>query len=235
MGDAKWEGWNKPETVISRMAAKVQLPPHLMKLLKPGTFRFDDSTLQGWKIDQLYDSNGPTLTKITPYTDPTTNAFYGFTLANHQNLGLAASAYPFLLPQSTSGSIDFYLQSPDLGQNAAWVGVKGYSLDLQRNFFSWCNDNPASYKVQLQALFLRKEDSELVVYGEWDSVAGQHIMHDVKSFTPYHFVWTADVFTDQAYSLHALRIRCTQPHLNAPGAGECLPKGAWLVGNVAPE
>jgi hypothetical protein len=232
MGDVEWAGRNKPETVISRIAARLELPPQLLKLLKPGTFRFDDGTLQGWKIDQLYDSKDNT--KITPYADPTTNAFFGFTLTNHQNLALAASAWPLMLPQPTSGSLDFYLQSPDLGQNAAWAGVKGYSLDLQRNFFSPCGDYAPAYKVQLQAIFLDKESGQPVVYGEWDSVADQHIFHDVKYFTPYHFVWTADVFADPAYALHALRIRCTQPHTNAPGSGECLPKGAWLIGNVTP-
>jgi hypothetical protein len=235
MGDVEWGGRNKPETLISRMAAKIELPPQLLKVLRPGTFRFDDGTVQGWKIDQLYDSNDQGMTKIAPYADPLTGAFYGFTLGNHQNLALAASACPLLLPQSTSGSLDFYLQSPSLVQNPDWAGVAGYCLDLQRNFLSHCGDNSASYMVQLQAMFLDKEKNELVVYSEWDNVTKQFIFHEVKAGKPYHFVWTADVFTDPGYSLQALRIRCTQPHLNAPGAGDCLPKGAWLVGNVAPE
>ena len=81
--DFKWIGWDKPETIISRMALEMEIPKEYLKLSKPGTFKFNDGTTQGWAIDQLYDTNDPTMTKIPPYTDPNTGKFYGFSLSNH--------------------------------------------------------------------------------------------------------------------------------------------------------
>jgi hypothetical protein len=232
--DFKWIGWDKPETIISRMALEIEVPKEYLKLWKPGTFKFNDGTTQGWAIDQLYDTNDPTMTKIPPYTDPNTGKFYGFSLSNHQNLGLAAGAYPLIVLGSQAKSLDFYLDSPDLLNDQDWKNLEGYSLDLQRNFFSYCAD-PPEYKVQLQARMWDKQQNKMRTFAEWDESAKQFVFHTIKSFQPYHFVWKADVFTDPNLVLRFLRIRFTQPNLTAPGAGECLPKGPWLIGNVSPE
>lgn len=233
-GPDKWIDWDKPVTVLSIMAQEMRVPEELYKLLKPGAFKFDDGTTQGWKIDQLYDTNDPTLTKITPYTDPTTKLFYGFTLSNSNNLALAAGAYPLMLPGSKVASLDFYLESPDLISNQDWKNIQGYSMDLQRNFLSLCGD-PPNYYVQMQAKVWDKNQKKMKVFAEWDDKAKNFIFHSVKALQPYHFTWTADVFTDPNLELRFLRIRFTQPNMTAPGSGECLPKGEWLVGNISPE
>lgn len=70
----------------------------------------------------------------------------------------------------------------------------------------------------------------------WDEKAKTFIFHQVEASKPYHFIWTADdPFTYADLQLRFLRMRFTQPNLTAPGAGECLPKGPWLVGNLSPE
>jgi len=233
--DHKWVEWNKPETIVSRLAMEVHIPENLLELLKPGTYKFNDGTTQGWSIDQLYDTNDPNMTQIAPYFDAITKKlFFGFTLSNYQNLGLAASAYPFLTPGSTVKSFDFYLQSPDLAGNSDWVKAHGYSLDLRRNFLSLCADPPL-YHVQLQARFLKKKENQITTYSEWDDVTQTHLFHTVKSLQPYHFVWKAEAFTDSNLELRNLRIRFSQPNFSQPGAGECLPRGDWLIGNISPE
>jgi hypothetical protein len=230
----KWIDWNKPESIVSKVAREMPIPKAYAKLSKPGTFKFNDGTTQGWKIDQFYDSDDKGMTKIPPFTDPTTNKFYGFTLSNSQNLALAASAYPVIVSGSKATSLDFYLESPNLAANQDWKKAKGYSLDLQRNFFSYCGEPPAYY-VQLQLQLWDKKKKTIRTFGEWNDKTKKHIFHPVKAGQPYHFIWTTSVFSDPDLELRFLRIRCTQPNFTAPGSGECLPKGAWLIGNICPE
>jgi hypothetical protein len=230
----KWVGWDKPVTVLSKMALEMRIPKEYLKLWMPGAFKFNDGTTQGWTIDQLYDTSDPNMTHITPYSDPISGQFYGFTLSNYQNLGLAATACPLLALGTKATSLDFYLDSPDLQANQGWKNRKGYSLDLQRNFLSLCAD-PPSYFAQLQVRVWDKQEGVMKTYGEWDDQAQKHIFHPIKACQPYHFVWTPAVFTDANLELRFLRIRLTQPNFTVPGAGECLPKGSWLVGNICPE
>ncbi len=230
--DKKWKGWDDPETIISRTAKELKLPLKFIKLLKPGAFRFNDGTVQGWTIDQLYDTNDQTMTKINPFTDPNTNKFYGFCLCNSQNLALAIEASPLIVSGSNAKALDFYLESPDLVGNPDWKNIKGYSLDLQRNYFGWCGGN---YYIQLQIKVRHKTKNEFKFYSETDSKTGDFVFHLIDSFKPYNFTWTADVFEDPDLELRFLRIRFTQPNFSVPGGGECMPKGAWLVGNINPE
>ena len=232
--DEKWIEWNKPETIVSKLATEMRIPEEYFKLSKPGVFKFNDGTTQGWKIDQFYDSNDPNMTNIPPYTDPNTNKFYGFSLSNSQNLALAVEAYPLIMPGSKATLLDFYLDSPDLLFNQDWKNIKGYSLDLQRNFFSQCGE-PSVYSVQLQVQMWDKEQKKMKTFGEWDDIAKKHVFHTIKAFQPYHFIWTPKQFANPDLELRFLRIRFTLPNLTTPGGGECLPKGPWLVGNISPE
>lgn len=235
MPDLKWAGWDDPITITSRLVEQMDISERFVTLLRSGTYKFNDGTTQGWGIDQLYDTYD-----INPHTKPqfdalTKTLWYGFTLTNYHNLGLAASAYPFITPGSPVKSFDFYLESPDLAGNADWAGVKGYSCDVQRNFFTWCGDDPDLFRVQLQALFKEEGKTELTPYAEWNPATNEHVMQPVKSFQPYRFTLTGDAFGDPKMTLRRLRVRFTQPNLSQPGAGECLPKGDWLLGNVTPE
>lgn len=232
--DKKWVGWDKPETVVSELGMELHVPEAYVKKWKPGGFNFKDGTTQGWKLDQLYDAEDENMTNIVPYSDPSTGAFYGFSLGNSQSLALAVSACPFMLPGSTASTLDFYLESPDLGQKPEWQGINGYSVDVQRNFLSLCGDPPA-YKVQLQVRVWDKQQKKMRTFAEWESKSEKFILHPVQGCKPYHFVWTPDVFTNLNFDIRFLRIRCQFPNVTGFGAGECLPKGAWLVGNVTPE
>jgi hypothetical protein len=233
-GPEKWIDWDKPVTVLSTLAQELRIPDELVKLLRPGAFTFKDGTTQGWKIDQLYDTNAKTLAKINPYTNPTTKQFYGFILSNSNNLALSAGAYPLHLPGTKVTSLDFYLESPDLISNQDWKSIQGYNLDLQRNFLSLCGD-PPSYYVQMQIKVWDQSQKKMKIFCEWDDKVDKPMFHSVNALQPYHFIWTADVFKDPNMELRALRIRFTQPNFTTPGSGECLPKGEWLVGNISPE
>lgn len=230
--DRKWIGWDEPETIISNFAKELKLHPKATKLLKPGAFTFDDGTTQGWKIDQLYDSNDPTMTKIDPFKDPKTNKFYGFCLCNSQNLALAIEASPLIVSGSNAKSFDFYIESPDLLNNQDWKSIKGYRLDLQRNYYGPIGGD---YKVQLQIKVRRKSTNKFTYFAEFDSKTGDYVFHPIVALKPYNFTWTADVFSDPDLELRFLRIRFTQPNFSVPGLGEAMPKGPWLVGNIGPE
>jgi hypothetical protein len=232
--DLKWIDWNKPETVVTKLAREIDIPAVLAKFMKPGTFKFNDGTTQGWKIDQFYDSSGKILTKIPPFTDPTTSQYYGLSLSNSQNLALAAGAYPLVVTGTQAPSLDFYLESPDLANDQDWQDMKGYSLDLHRNFLSYCGDLPG-YFVQLQMQVWDKTKKTIRTFAEWDEKTETFIFNEVMAGKPYHFTWINTVLSDTNLVLRYLRIRCTLPHFSTSGSGECLPKGCWLFGNIGPE
>ncbi len=231
----KWVDWDKPITLVSTMAQELKISEEKLRLFRRGVFKFNDGTTQGWTLDQLYDTNDATMTKLSPFTHPTTGQFFGFTLGNYQNLGLAASGNPVVVlagPNVTS--IDFYLESPDLLNNQDWKDLNGYSLDMQRNYFSLCGDI-GTYCLQLQVQVWDLGQKVMKIYGEYDAAAKQFVFHKIDAQKPYHLVWTADTFTDPNLQLRFLRLRFTQPNYTTPGSGECLPKGAWLVTNISPE
>jgi hypothetical protein len=217
------------------MALEIEISPELLKLYKPGIFKFNDGTTQGWTIDQLYDTNDQSMTKLSPFKHPTTGQVFGFTLSNYLNLGLAANGNPVVVLAGPSvTSIDFYLESPDLLNNQDWKNLSGYSLDLRREYSSLCGDPPA-YRVWLQVRMWDPKQKKMRLFAEYDEKAKQFLFHKIDAYKPYHLVWTADKFTDPNLQLRYLRLRFTQPNYTAPGSGECLPKGAWLVTNISPE
>lgn len=233
----KWEGWDKPITLVSKMALELRIPSEFLRLYKPGIFKFNDGTTQGWTIDQIYDTNDSTMTKLSAYTHPTTGETFDFKLSNSQNLALAASGNPVVVlagPNVTS--IDFYLESPDLLNNQDWKNIKGYSLDLQRNYFSRCGPEPANYYFQMQARMWDLGAKEMKIFVEYDAQTNTKIFHPIDAQKSYHLIWTADIFTDPNLQLRHLQLRFTQPYnYTSRGSYECLPKGPWLVGNISPE
>ncbi len=229
--DYKWEGWNKPVTIATLAALEMRLPKEYINLFKPGAFRFDDGTTQGWTIDQLYDQD---FNKLTCYTDQNFIT-YDFKLSNSQNLALAASGYPVVaLAGSNVTMLQFYLFSPDLRNNQDWKNIKGFSLDLQRNYYSSCGDL-GDYLFQMSVTAIDKSTKAIKYYGEWDTQANDFIFHKITAQQPYHFEWKSAAFTDANLELWQLRLRFIQPHYSSPGSGECLPKGSWLVGNIKQE
>lgn len=227
----RWEGWNKPVTVTSLAALEMRLPKEYVNLYKPGAFKFNDGTTQGLSIDQLYDQDFNTL---KCYTDQNLIT-YDFKICNSQNLALGVSGCPVVvLAGSNVTMLQFYLLSPDLRTNQDWKNINGFSLDLQRNYYSPCGDL-GNYLFQMSIIVIDKTTKETRYYGEWDSQANDYLFHKIAMLQPYHFEWKADAFTDPNLELWQLRLRFIQPHYSSPGSGECLPKGSWLVGNIKQE
>jgi len=227
----KWEGWNKPVSVATLAALEMRMNKEFVNVNKPGSFKFNDGTTQGWTIDQLYDQN---FNLLNIYTDQNLIT-YDFKLSNHQNLALAVSGYPVVpLAGSNVTMLQFYLFSPDLRNNQDWKNINGYSLDLQRNYYSSCGDL-GDYLFQMNVVVIEKTTKAVKYYGEWDAQANDFIFHKIAAMQPYHFEWKASAFTDANLELWQLRLRFIQPHFTGLGAGECLPKGSWLVGNIRQE
>lgn len=197
-----------------------------------GCFEFKDGTVQNWKLGQLYDTNSSPYTKVKaakttpPYTDYTP-----FALANHQNIGLEASTNLYLVPDSKVKSCDIYFESPDLTKNKDWQNIKGFELDLRREFFSPCGDNPSSFTAQLQMKVIDSANKEHHK-GEYDPSTGKFIFHTIKLNTPYHFKWEPPFLTEESYTVKQVRIRCTMPGYIS--TGECFYRGKWKIGNVCP-
>lgn len=80
-----------------------------------------------------------------------------------------------------------------------------------------------------------KKQKKMRTFAEWDDKAQQFVFHEIIMLQPYHFIWTAAHFSNSDLELRFLRVRFSQPNLTAPGSLECMPKGAWLIGNISPE
>lgn len=231
--DIKLRGWDEPITIVSKMAHLLEFPAENIKLYKPGTFHFNDGTTQGWTLDQLYICN--TTTKVTIFVHPTTGQVFNFNLTNNKNLSLQIEGSPVVITTSNVNCIYFDLRSPDLGNNQDWQNANGYSADVYRDYYSPCFGLPDKYHVQLIAQFDEPETGETKLFAEWDDVAKVFKFHQVDAQKTYNFVWTASQFSDNSLKLRFLRIRFFQPYFSVKGSGECLPKGAWHVMNVAPQ
>lgn len=218
--------WNKPQTITVKASKEMKISSKYAKYLLSGTFRFNDGTTQFWTIDQLYDTYDNQMKQIMPYM--------GFSLSNSQNIALAAEASPLVVLGSKAQSFDFYLLSPDLSKNTDWKDVKGYSLDVQRFFGSPCGEpEPPKYFIQLQVQVWDKLKKKMRIFAEYDSKKDEYIFHPIKLAQPYYFTWSTTFLPDTNLELRFLRIRFIQPNMTAPGAGDCLQKGKWLIGNVA--
>jgi hypothetical protein len=172
-----WIDFDADVTVQSFAAREIDIRAARFGVYRPGVFDFADGTVQGWSLDQLYDSSDPTLTPLKAFPAPPGGpGAAAFTLSNSQNRALAASA-SLLLADPTVKQLDFYFQSPDLSKREGWDKAGGYRIDLRREFFSKCLDKPELFAVQLQAQFWDLEASKLRTYAEYDDATGKFLFH----------------------------------------------------------
>jgi hypothetical protein len=207
----------------------------------PGCFKFQDGTLQGWTLNQLYGwYKNPTTgdwerKKITPYC--------GFCLGNANNLAVAACASPLIVLDKDIELCDIFFESPDLSQpqyQGQWQKIKGFRADMHRFFSSPCFDNPPPekkqpllYSAQLQMVVLDTSDQQQKIFAEWDGT--DYIDHRVDHNTPYSFTMNAPFLSDPSkgpYTVKKVRIRARMPGYTTSIACAC--KGSWLIGNVCP-
>ncbi len=189
-------------------------------------FRFDDGTTQGWTLDQAYASGAP-YNKLT--------IVGGFTLSNRASLALRAKADPFVVTDLDQSG-DIYLESPDLSQDAAWQGIKGYSLDLHAWFWSakYALPSKGQYFVQLQVRAL-EPDGTPHLYAEWHASTNDFVFHDIENGKPHHIAWKAATFdeiVELGYKVVRVRVRLTTPLIHEWEGGV---HAEWLIGNVCSE
>ncbi|RMF59220.1 MAG: hypothetical protein D6743_16610, partial [Calditrichaeota bacterium] len=185
----------------------------------PSCFDFNQNSIQGWTIDQIYNTN--TGAKKTPTM--------GFVLHTDQNQ-LAATANPLVIdgqsPQTEQ--YDIYLESPDLRPSSTWQNITGYSLDIKRTDASFCGDPPNTYFAQLQVRVIDTTDNSEHVFAETDGT--NFVFHNMD--TPnqqQHFVWKASFFSDPKYQIKKIRIRLTGP---GEKRIECMDNRSWFIDNV---
>jgi hypothetical protein len=213
----------RPETVINIESSSAKLMEAAG--LRRGCFKFNNNGTENWTIDQIFD------TATNVYYKPLLwgGIFYGFELANNQNLALKASAkHGVVIPASNIMSCYILLESPDLTSNPDWQNISGYSLDVYRTLTAPCGDK--NYCVQLIMDVL---DGNNAVKHFGESKDGKFICHPIQLNTPYHLTWKFKM--EKAYKVKCVRIKLIMPYI-APGQGECSQaKGEWLIGNVCPE
>lgn len=235
--------WPKQVAIIGLLAIIVIAGAYLLTLKKPpGCFKFDDGTTQNWTLDQLYDTNSDPYQKLS---------YAPFSLANHQNIALEATAPNFMITDKNVKSTDIYLVSPDISKDPDWNGVTGYSFDIRREFTSRCyGDFPDLFFTQPQLMVVDNANNAKIHYYAEPVNATSNTMkfHEIRnSNAPYHILYpfTPDMKVDSKVLTSStgellmpsdcevyLRIRIIMTGYIEDG--ECLYKGTWKIGNVCP-
>jgi|GEM_PF-6994267 len=188
-----------------------------MPVSAAGKFDFNDGTVQGWSLDQMYVT--ATQIKFSPTM--------GYQLAN-SNGQLSANAGSLLIGRSDQN--DFYLESPNLSANAEWQNITGYSLDVRRTLYSPCwGDFATVFYFQLQMRVIDTADgNKEKLFAESDGTS--FIFHDIKTRDQlYHFTWIPSWLADARYKVKSIRFRITEP---GDVAAECWYRGGWEIDNV---
>ncbi|MEJ2636700.1 MAG: right-handed parallel beta-helix repeat-containing protein [Calditrichia bacterium] len=182
-----------------------------------GSFNFNDGTVQGWTLDQMYVTSSQE--KFTPVI--------GYTLMNSSN---ALAAYSGSLLIGRSEQNDIYLESPDLSSNSDWQGITGYSVEVTRNLYSPCwGDVPDLFYFQLQMKVIDTEDGNAEkLFAEYDG--SNFVFHEIRTTGQlYQFTWEPSWLTDPRYIVKAIRFRITGP---GDVTTECWYRGDWSIDNV---
>jgi hypothetical protein len=194
-----------------------------------GCFGFGDGTTQGWILDQLYDTDAAPLKKVKTLK----GSFYApFILLNHNNIALEANASYYLITDKAVKSCDIYFESPNLANKQYWKNIKGYSIDVRREFYSPCGDPPSKFFVQLQMRLLNTTTQKDTLIAELTQGGTTFIFRDIKLNTPNHFEWKPPLLSNPNFKVKQIRVRCVMPGWIADG--ECAYRGAWKIGNVCP-
>lgn len=184
--------------------------------LGAGSFDFDDGTVQGWTLDQMYVT--ATQVKFTPVL--------GYTLGNSGNQ-LSISTSALLIGKLDQN--DVYLESPDVSSDASWQTVGGFSVDVRRLIISPCGEPLNAWFVQLQAKVIDTSDgNKEKLFAEWN---GNWVFHTINYNQPYHLTWSGWPLSDPKYKIKTLRLRVTGPGDYGP---ECWCIGSWTFDNIQP-
>ena len=197
-----------------------------------GCYNFDDGTVQGWTLNQLYDTDDATikLQSGKPSTPASPGWFTStpFTLKNSQNLALEANTPMVVITDPNAPQVDIYFESPDLSNNSDWQQITGYSFDVHRKYRA-LGDPPNIHFVQFQLMVDDNSTKEEKLIAETDA-SGKFKFHEIVFDTPYYLAWQGADFSK--YTIKQVRIRSTM--LGYTGKIEDAPRGSWLIGNVCP-
>ncbi|KQC03986.1 MAG: hypothetical protein APR53_04230 [Methanoculleus sp. SDB] len=192
----------------------------------PGMFYFDDDTTGGWALDQLYNVDIPGMKIINPGPQQP-NYHEPFALQKFNNIGLTASTISYHIANESITKTEMYFVSPNLTQNTFWQQIRGYELDVWRNFVAM--KGSTGYAIQLQLKYA--EDSDWI--SENDSL-DQSILHPIDLKKGYHITWKQlDPNTPKA--VERIRIRCVMPgyYFTMNDFLE-IDSGEWRIGKICP-
>lgn len=198
-------------------------------------FSFNDNTLQGWTIDQLYaiDLDLSQDLTIGKHNDPLVKIPYEpFELSTTSEELLAHSSI-YNVPDSTINHCAFYFVSPILSNNLDWQDIAGFSFEITREFSSNTGDW-YSHKVFAEIIVENKSGAEEILFENFiDPNIKSHLSIEKKN-TPYFFgCKPTDLQTsDSNYKIKQIRIGCIMIGFNYNPNVQF--SGGWKLTNVCP-
>jgi hypothetical protein len=200
-----------------------------------GCFHFNDGTLQGWTLDQLYvfDSDQSQKLAIESHEDPQVKIPYEpFELSNIPSV-IQAYASTYQIPDSTVEHCKFYFVSPDLSDDPNWQNISGFRFDITREFKSSSGDL-YNHKVFAEIIVENESGDEEILFEKIEGPDQKNYMPIRNLDVPYYFgcIPVELSIYSSTYTIKQLRIGCIIIGYNF------IPNvqfnGGWELTNVCP-
>ena len=200
-----------------------------------GCFSFNDGTLQGWTIDQVYDIdlNQSQVIKDNKHnTSQVKIPYEPFELSIKQGV-LQAYTPDYQVPDSSVNNCVFYFVSPDLSDNPDWQNIVGFRFDITRTFTSTTGDW-YGHKVFAEIITENESGDEEILFENFVDVNKKTYLSITNLDIPYYFQCkpTELNIAGSNYKVKQLRIGCTLIGHNFNPNVQF--SGGWELTNVCP-
>lgn len=196
-------------------------------------FSFNDGTLQGWSIDQLYDidlTQSQIIKDNKHLTSQEKIPFEILELSNNQGL-LQASTPNYQVPDSSVNNCLFYFVSPELSDNPNWQNISGFKFDISRSFTSSTGDW-YGHKVFAEIKVENKSGNEEILFENLIDPDKKSYLDISMLGVPHYYRCIPRELTEGDYKIKQLRVGCIIPGFNCNSNVKFL--GSWNLTNVCP-
>lgn len=200
-----------------------------------GCFSFNEGTLQGWTLDQLYDIdlNQSQIIKDDKHIKSQVKIPYEpFKLSNNPE-ELLAHASVYQVPDSTIDHCLFYFVSPELSDDPDWQNIAGFRFDITREFTSSSGDW-YTHKVFAEIIVANESGAEEILFENFIDPNKKSHLNIIKKDIPYFFrcIPTELQASSSSYTIKQIRIGCIMMGFNYNPNVQF--SGGWKLTNVCP-
>ncbi|MCD4731286.1 MAG: hypothetical protein K8R74_11830 [Bacteroidales bacterium] len=198
-----------------------------------GCFSFNDGTIQGWTLDQLYDIdlNQSQIIKDNKHnTSQVKIPYEPFKLSNNPD-ELLALASVYQVPDSAINNCLFYFVSPELSDNPDWQNITGFRFDITRNFTSTSGDW-YGHKVFAEIIVENESGDEEILFENFIDPDKKSYLNISNLGIPYYYRCIPVELSDGIYTIKQLRIGCILIGYNFNPNIQF--NGSWELTNVCP-